>query len=205
MLEKRLKIVFGVDPEFMNKVNQVKELLSARYPKGLDFETLFEALMDEYIERHSPEARMRRRKMRAAKAEKSRKTTNGAQAACGKDHEAVKEREDGTENRSQRKNSRTKNSSVQDGRRDVPENSRFIPRAVRDEVFTRDGGQCTFVSPNGTRCESRCNLEIDHIVPYSRGGGNKAGNLRLLCPEHNRLEAEREYGKEFMQRYYRRE
>ncbi len=181
VLEKRLKIVFGVDPGFMNKVDQVKELLSARHPKGLDFETMFESLMDEYIERHSPEARMKRRKMRAAKAEKSQKTTNGPQAARGKDHGTVKERVDG------------------------PENSRFIPRSVRDEVFTRDIGQCTFVGLDGTRCESRWNLEIDHIVPYSRGGGNKAGNLRLLCPEHNRLEAERAYGKEFMQRYYRTE
>jgi 5-methylcytosine-specific restriction endonuclease McrA len=72
-------------------------------------------------------------------------------------------------------------------------------------VFERDGGRCTFVGDDGRRCESDWNLQIDHIVPYAKGGDNSPENLRLLCARHNRLAAEREFGKERMEKYHRRE
>ncbi|HQF12004.1 MAG TPA: HNH endonuclease signature motif containing protein [Paludibacteraceae bacterium] len=34
-------------------------------------------------------------------------------------------------------------------------------------------------------------LEIDHIVPVSKGGGNSIYNLRFLCLEHNRTRGNR--------------
>lgn len=49
-------------------------------------------------------------------------------------------------------------------------NSRHIPARVKHEVWGRDGGRCTFVSEDGHRCEETCNLEFDHIVPWSMGG-----------------------------------
>ncbi|MBD3178514.1 MAG: HNH endonuclease, partial [Candidatus Latescibacteria bacterium] len=72
--------------------------------------------------------------------------------------------------------------------------TRHIPRKVKDLVYRRDGGRCSFVSRSGRRCSSRWNLQYDHIVPYGKGGGNSPDNLRLLCARHNRLMAEREYG-----------
>lgn len=35
------------------------------------------------------------------------------------------------------------------------------------------------------------NLEIDHILPFSRGGANTAFNLRFLCELHNRSRGNR--------------
>ena len=75
---------------------------------------------------------------------------------------------------------------------------RHIPSALRDEVATRDGEQCTFVSEAGQRCESRHALEYDHIVPLAQGGVTRAENLRLLCPAHNQYEADRRLGRAFM-------
>jgi 5-methylcytosine-specific restriction endonuclease McrA len=68
---------------------------------------------------------------------------------------------------------------------------RHIPAATRDEIFARDDQRCAYVSGAGRRCESKQALQIDHIRPVARGGPSTAGNLRLLCAYHNRLEAER--------------
>jgi 5-methylcytosine-specific restriction endonuclease McrA len=77
-----------------------------------------------------------------------------------------------------------------------------IPVAVRDTVFERDGGCCTYIGTHGARCESTHDLEIDHTVPIACGGADAIDNLRLLCASHNRLEAEPAYGAEWMQRFY---
>jgi 5-methylcytosine-specific restriction endonuclease McrA len=87
----------------------------------------------------------------------------------------------------------------------VGSSSRHIPAAVRDAVYVRDGGQCTFTAASGTRCESRKGLEIDHIVPVAAGGNNDASNLRLLCPAHNLRAAEHALGEHVMAPFWRRE
>jgi 5-methylcytosine-specific restriction endonuclease McrA len=83
--------------------------------------------------------------------------------------------------------------------------SRHVPDDVRDEIFVRDSGQCTFVGWNGTRCQCKKGLQIDHIVPFAAGGTHDPSNLRLLCGAHNRLQAERTLGKRVMQPFWRQE
>lgn len=73
-------------------------------------------------------------------------------------------------------------------------NPRQIPAHVRDQVFARDKGRCTFKSPAGRRCSSTHLVQLDQIVPVARGGPSTVENLRLLCAHHNRLEAERLMG-----------
>jgi len=81
---------------------------------------------------------------------------------------------------------------------------RHIPAETRRTVWERDGGQCTFVGANGTRCDGRRFLEFDHIEPVARGGEGTVENIRLRCRTHNRYEAERAFGAGFME-YKRRE
>jgi 5-methylcytosine-specific restriction endonuclease McrA len=163
VLEQRFEVKFGVGPEFLKKVRRIRSLLSSKHHRHLEFEELFSILMDEYIERHSPEGRIRRKSGR-----KQRKAENGT--SNGK-------------------------------KKEVPEVSRYIPLKVRDEVYARDHGRCAYVSAEGRRCGSTHDLQIDHIVPFARGGDSSPGNLRLLCGKHNRLEAERVYGKKHMEKY----
>ena len=73
-------------------------------------------------------------------------------------------------------------------------NPRHIPASVRDEVFHRDDGRCTFVGVDGRRCGSTHVLQVDHIRPVALGGTGTRDNLRLLCAYHNRFEAERVLG-----------
>jgi 5-methylcytosine-specific restriction endonuclease McrA len=76
--------------------------------------------------------------------------------------------------------------------------SRHIPAEVQRAVWKRDGGQCTFTSDTGHRCEERKDVQFDHIEPYAKGGEASVGGIRLLCRAHNQYEAERGFGVEFM-------
>lgn len=77
---------------------------------------------------------------------------------------------------------------------------RHIPAQVKREVWERDRGRCTFVSASGTRCQCATRLEYDHIEPVACGGQSTTVNIRLRCRAHNQLEAERRFGKGFMER-----
>jgi 5-methylcytosine-specific restriction endonuclease McrA len=105
--------------------------------------------------------------------------------------------------RQERRENRKGSASLHSHRWELNEGSRHIPDEVRDVIFIRDGGQCTFVAPDGTRCQCRKGLEVDHIRPFANGGNIELSNLRLLCGGHNRLAAERAMGKSVMQAYWR--
>jgi len=94
----------------------------------------------------------------------------------------------------------SKKNEQQPGNHKNNKRSRHIPQAVQDEVYAKDNGRCTYVGPDGVRCNSTWNLEIDHIIPYARGGDHSIENLRLLCAKHNQLAAEKTYGREYMER-----
>lgn len=72
--------------------------------------------------------------------------------------------------------------------------TRHVPVSTRRHVLERDEHRCQYVAPDGTRCEQTRSLEIDHIVPFARGGSHDPSNLRVLCRAHNQRTAEREFG-----------
>ena len=76
--------------------------------------------------------------------------------------------------------------------------SRHIPQQIRDEVYSRDQGCCTFVSNDGTRCSSRFDLELHHIHPFAKSGAHEPDNLTLRCRIHNAYSAEQDFGKSFI-------
>jgi hypothetical protein len=75
---------------------------------------------------------------------------------------------------------------------------RYIAAQVKREVWKRDGGQCTFVSESGHRCEARGDVEFDHKTEVARGGEATVDNLRLRCRGHNQFTAGQTFGAEFM-------
>ena len=81
-----------------------------------------------------------------------------------------------------------------------PVAGRHVPAEVRRAVWERDARRCTFVSPSGHRCDARRLLEFDHATPFARGGVSTVDGLRLRCRAHNQLEAERAFGRDFMQK-----
>ncbi len=77
-----------------------------------------------------------------------------------------------------------------------PRHSRDYPAAVRNGVWKRDGGQCTFVGITGHRCSSRYRLQFHHLDPHGKGGVVSVENLTLRCQAHNLYAAEQDYGAE---------
>jgi 5-methylcytosine-specific restriction endonuclease McrA len=62
---------------------------------------------------------------------------------------------------------------------------RHPSRPLRRSIWRRDRG-CQYVDPiTGRHCNSRFKLELDHHVPFSKGGKTTSENLRLLCRAHN--------------------
>lgn len=61
---------------------------------------------------------------------------------------------------------------------------KFIGRKkIRNFIFKRDKFICL-------RCSSTENLQIDHIIPISKGGENKLMNLQTLCRRCNVLKSD---------------
>ncbi len=64
-----------------------------------------------------------------------------------------------------------------------PRRSRYIPRSERRKVIAR-------FERSGRRYDSRRH-HIDHIIPYAKGGSNRADNLRVLDGEKNLAKSDR--------------
>jgi hypothetical protein len=75
-----------------------------------------------------------------------------------------------------------------------------VSNEVRRAVAFRDRGQCTYVDDEGRRCASRAFLQLHHELAHALGGLSTLENLRLLCGSHNRLLAERDFGRAHQQR-----
>ena len=78
--------------------------------------------------------------------------------------------------------------------------SRYVPAAIRREVYKRDGGRCTFTDDSGRRCAETSALEFDHCDGFARTHMHRADRIRLLCRAHNQHAAEKMYGRAFMER-----
>ncbi len=72
--------------------------------------------------------------------------------------------------------------------------TRYVPEKIKQTVWKRDEGKCSYVSSEGKQCGEKNFLELDHVHPWSLGGDSTANNLRLLCRTHNQWRAEKTFG-----------
>ena len=78
-----------------------------------------------------------------------------------------------------------------------------IPAAVRREVMERDGGRPTYLSPDGRRCASTWQLELDHVRGALVTGTSTAAELTVRCRPHNQLRARDVFGRAHVARRIR--
>ena len=65
---------------------------------------------------------------------------------------------------------------------DKSKRSRRIPPSIRVSILHRDSYKCVFCGRRAKQVE----LEIDHILPFSKDGNNDPSNLQTLCFDCNR-------------------
>lgn len=176
--EQKLLIQFLADEAFMRNYEKVRSLLSHRVREN-SFEAVFSILIHEFLERRSPERK------------KARRDAKKKQRADARVQELATDR--GGRDIVPRTISNPGSGKIRKARINQT-HSRYIPDAVRERVYARDGGRCAYTGTTGRRCGSTQALQIDHIVPFSRGGPATPGNLRLLCAKHNRLAARERLG-----------
>ncbi len=170
--ERRAVLEFSVSRAFMGKLGRFRSLMWHRLPTNASMEQVFELMLDQVLEQEDPAAR------RARREERNRRKQARSAPVRGQSHCETECKDPPAYQRGMRE----------------PGSPRHIPARVRDEVFVRDKGRCTFVGSR-VQCGSVHGLQIDHVVPVARGGTARPHNLRLLCAGHNRLEAERLLGK----------
>jgi len=60
--------------------------------------------------------------------------------------------------------------------------NRGIPRKMFLRIVRRDNQTCQICGKNLKEEE----IEVDHVIPFSKGGPTEEGNLRVLCKDCNR-------------------
>jgi hypothetical protein len=199
--ETRIEIKFSLSEESFKKLEEVKAALSNKLGSGASVEDIFNELMERYLKTARPVSR-------------AQDKSEGAVTAAGKIHEvaaALGEYDPGQNNPevqiTECKITKNKNPENRNIDKINPEKinrelnstqqlipikisppkiiTRHIPRAVRREVLLTDNYRCSYIAPDGTRCDAKHHLHLDHIKPFSFGGGHNSDNLRVLCGGHN--------------------
>jgi hypothetical protein len=201
--EPRFKVEFAAGRACVRKLEEARAILSSNSAKGVSLEQVIETALDVFLDRKSPFRRKERRERSRARRSAAAGVAGGRVASGGVLRGGVAA--GGAPRNIRRSDSGAapvlvREAPVRDNGRGKSGRSRHVPAAVRDEVFARDGGRCTYVGANGVPCGSRHQLHVDHVEPFARGGSGTLENLRLLCAAHNQLEAERVYGSDWMQR-----
>lgn len=67
----------------------------------------------------------------------------------------------------------------------------YTPKLTKDAVMARDGYTCSYTGKVFTAKEARKHLNIDHVVPRSRGGKSSWENLVTCSKEINSAKADK--------------
>ena len=180
-IEVRLKLT----KSDVEKLDRAREVLShsGQVP---DLTAIVVKALDDLIDKRDPQKKAERA---AARQEKRAATAPGQSTATQASEQVASEkrkpeggRDVGTEGTAPVQSRRSKTRPA-------------VPKAIEHAIRMRDGGQCSWIFPDGSRCPERGALELDHVeTMWCRGGKHTVDGMALRCRHHNRVAAERELG-----------
>ncbi|MCU0351104.1 MAG: HNH endonuclease [Flavobacterium sp.] len=74
--------------------------------------------------------------------------------------------------------------SNEPSKKDIKKDKRDIPVSLRYKILSRDRFKCVKCG-NSPSTDIKCKLQIDHIIPWSKGGKTELENLQTTCSECN--------------------
>ena len=160
----RVQLQLGISEKVMLKIRRAQDLLSQKRQRPTDLESVLDEVLSFYLEKKDP--------VEKAKGKLSRKDVNMKDKSV----------RDSTSTRMERPNS--KSVGV---KKSVLKNRKPLPAKTKHLLYLKAKGQCTHVNFQGERCKEMRFLDIHHIFPKSKGGGDHLGNLTLLCRGHHRM------------------
>ena len=67
---------------------------------------------------------------------------------------------------------------------DIRDERRDVPLGLRFRVLSWDRFKCVLCGDHPAK-NPDCNLHVDHVIPWSKGGRTEFANLRTLCAQCN--------------------
>jgi hypothetical protein len=169
---ERYKVQFTADQQLHDKLKQAQQLMRHQIPDG-DIAKVVDRALDLLIAHKRKQHFAATDKPRAPRAQTAKQPTLATDAPGA--------------------------AQAQTAKQPNPD-SRHIPNEVKRQVLVRDAEQCSYVAPEGRRCQQRERLEFHHKHPYGKGGPATVDNIELRCTAHNRMHADDDYGRSFMRR-----
>lgn len=155
------EVTFVASNDLLEKLDEIRDLMSHAHPKGLKMGELMNILATEYRKKYHPEEKAKRSKEREVKKEKTKPTAPRLEQ------------------------NQSSNSLHSQAKTSIPK--RMPDRKTLHELTLKDGYQCSYVDEvTKMRCHSKRGLEVDHIRPWSENGETKLANLRYLCFSHHK-------------------
>ena len=179
---------FSADREFKNKFERLAEVVGIHNAQKHMADVLEKAL-DIALEKKDPKKKLeRRRKREKTVAARSRPDEQGQRLGPLLSDEKVTELiQEKISNHPARRSSDIHSTDIsrillsgQVSQKDEPAKSRYVASEVSERVHARDGYQCLFFGPDGTRCTDRTGLHLDHKLPFGIFRSNAEQSLRLL-------------------------
>ena len=184
------EVRFNASDDLLAKIERIKGLPGHQNVNTI--EEVVDRIADFYLLKNDPVTKSKNKKAKA-KA-KERVTENEKQ-------ETISDIDIANKNKAEAKALENINTNT-DADMSKTKRSRYVPAAVKDEVWARANGRCEYISPvTGKRCNSNHFLQLAHVLAYSKGGANTADNLKLHCANHNSRDAVLNFGLPFMEQF----
>jgi len=201
--DESLRVELTLSKEQQKKLRRAREILSHKHP-SLNWAELFTVLAEEFIKRRDPRRDTKcstpneklsgrteaDKSVPTSKIEVTNNSSEPERAFSVKIKDKVRRADKKVQNEPNLDAMNMKNGFTMEAAANQIKSSykrKAILIAIKREIFQRDQ-HCQWQDPVTKRkCESRFQLELDHIKPVWAGGKNNNTNLQILCRTHNQI------------------